>query len=413
MREGGLPEDRSGCSSILSRAGEGAGIRAESFHAPSSQLTAGNLARLPMYLVSGLKYHLAGRLYTPKPLYVTFRVTRRCNSRCVMCSDWKRRGDDPELTLPQTREIFGNPLFDSVQKFALSGGEPTLRDDLVELADTSLACLPKLRSLALLTNGLDPDLVAGKVEGLLRLPRTANLETLSVSVSIDGYGDDHQRIRRVPGAFGKVTETLRRLTDLQRERPFYLCATCVVQPRNVKGLVRLSEFCEQIGIPVTFVPVYVSDFFVEDPVSQASLTLSEVEVSELKSVFHRYLEARLTPSNVPFWREYFDIVAGRRRQTPCFLSRHYIGLDSDGTMYLCPADGSLVYGSALHAAPDQLWYSDQADRMRDRVEKEYCPSCTICCDSAFCLRQEFFFYAQFLVKERIGKLLRRTADGGG
>jgi MoaA/NifB/PqqE/SkfB family radical SAM enzyme len=374
-------------------------------------LTAGNLTRLPQYVVSGLKYHLAGRIYTPKPLYATLRVTRRCNSRCVMCSDWRRQWDGAELTASQTREILSNPLFESVQKFALSGGEPTLRDDLVELADTALSCLPKMRSLALLTNGLDPDAVAAKTEGLLKLPGTANLETLSVSVSIDGYGDDHERIRRVPGAFEKVTETLRRLAELQGEHPFYLCATCVVQPWNVKGLVRLSEFCEQTAIPLSFAPVCASEFFVEDPASRDSLAFSESDLAEFRSVFERYLEARLTPSNVPFWREYFDIVAGKGRKTPCFLSRHYAGLNSDGTLYMCPAGASPVYGSALDVPPDQLWYSDQADRMRDRVEKEYCPSCTISCDSAFCFRQEFFFYATFLLKERMGKYLRRKRHG--
>lgn len=369
------------------------------------QITIKNLMRLPYYVARGLRYHAAGRVYTPGPLYLNFQVTRRCNSRCIMCSDWKRQGDCRELTLDQIGEIVGNPLFDRVEKFALSGGEPVLRGDLIEIAETVLDSCHRIKEMLLLTNGLEPALVLERARGLLTLANRSGLNKFAVSVSLDGYGETHESIRRVPHAFQKVSETIRRLKELQRETPFYLGSVCVVQPLNVSNLVQLSEYAQELELPITFVPVWAGDLFVEDAASQEALRLTENHLRELEVLFEGQLKSRLMPANVPFWREYFSIVGGEKRKLPCFLCHHYARLDSDGMLCSCYVDSSLFYGSALDTPPDKLWYSDRARETRKRIEKLFCPRCTIYCDLAFCFNQEFFYYARFLLKERSKKLL--------
>ena len=187
-----------------------------------------NLLKLPLYFARGVKYHAAGHIYTPKPVSVCLNVTRRCNSRCVMCSDWKRQDSVKELTVTEIGEIFRNSLFDSVENFSLSGGEPTLREDLVEIAQTVLDSCPQIKEMSLFTNGLEPTIVVEKVQGILALPNYKSLSRLTVSISLDGYGDTHQKIRRFPQAFERATETIKRLKQLQRNTPFHLCPTCVV-----------------------------------------------------------------------------------------------------------------------------------------------------------------------------------------
>jgi len=369
-----------------------------------------NLVRLPAYLARGLKYHAAGRVYTPKPLVVGYRVTRRCNSRCVMCSDWKTGNGGRELTLSEIREIFSNPVFGSAEKLILSGGEPSLREDLIEIAEVVLDSCPGVREMVLLSNGLETSLVLEKVRALSNLAARRNLQRFAVSVSIDGCHGLHEKIRRVPQAFERVADTARRLKALQAETPFYFHSVCVVQPLNRSGLVELAEFGSELGLPITFVPVWVGDSFVPDSDSQAALRFTGEQLAELRAVFAGQLEARLTPSNIPLWREYFRIMSGRRRRVPCILRRHYAGLDGDGSLCICNADSSLVYGSALDTPPDKLWYSDEAKALRDRAEREFCPTCTVCCDLAYTFSQEFFYYAAFLAKEQGGKLL--SALGG-
>ncbi len=123
------------------------------------QLTAINLMKLPSYVASGVRYHAAGRIYTPKPIYVGLRVTRRCNAEYVTCSNLGKVDGNGELTVSEIRRFLGSPLFESVDKFVLGGGEATQRGDLVEIAEMVLDSCPQLKDLLLRTNGLEPALV--------------------------------------------------------------------------------------------------------------------------------------------------------------------------------------------------------------------------------------------------------------
>jgi len=369
-------------------------------------ITIRNLLRLPHYAISGVKYHTAGRIHTPKPLYGTLHVIGRCDSKCIMCSNWRRRADERELTLAEIRRIFENPLFSLVEKFSLSGGEPTLREDLAQVAEVILDTCPHVKEVLLQTNGLEPDRVIKRVKEVLTLPRIRKLDKFSISVSLDGYGDIHEKIRRVPHAFERVTETIRRLQELQRANYFYLCSTCVVQPLNLNGLVQISDFSREIGLPIIFSPVCTSDYLVDDAGSKEALRMNEDQLRVLKAFIEGQLQSQLMPSNLPFWREYFNIITGKgRRSLPCYLCHYCANVESNGMLWMCAADNSLVYGSALGTPPDELWYSDKAKEIRRKAEKEFCPRCAICCDLAFAFKLEFFYYARFLLSEKARQLV--------
>lgn len=370
------------------------------------QVSLRNLLRLPYYLTRGIGYHTAGHLHIPKPSYATLRVTGRCNSRCTMCSVWKNI-DNRELSIGEIRGILRNPLFNSIEKFVLAGGEPTLREDLAEIAAVILESCPKLREMVVLTNGLEPTLVEQRVKEVQALPGFGNLPIFAVSVSLDGFGDTHEKIRRVPDAFKRVKATITRLQEISMQTPLYLCSTCVVQPSNVDGLFKLWEFSRDTGFPLIFSPVCTSDAFIEDSGSRNTLVLQHEHLEAIKLLLNDQLKSGLKPSNLPFWREYFNIVGGDKRRLPCHLTHYAANIDSDGTMFLCSADSSLVYGSVLETAPDELWYSRAARELRKRVKREFCPKCTISCDLAFCFSHEFFYYAKFLLREKIKRLLRQ------
>ena len=87
--------------------------------------------------------------------YVRLSLTDRCNFRCQYCMpsegvEWKPR--EALLSFEELTRL-GRVLTElGVDKIRLTGGEPTLRRDLVKLVH-QLGSLPKLKSLALTTNG--------------------------------------------------------------------------------------------------------------------------------------------------------------------------------------------------------------------------------------------------------------------
>ncbi len=157
----------------------------------------------------GLLYTL---FRTPTPPYVILYVTARCNQRCGMCFYWKQqaaaRAED-ELTLAELEKISRG--FSDIVQLSLTGGEPFLRADLCEIA-ALFARNNRVRYLTIPTNGSLPDRIPGMVGRMLEEnPRTV----IRVALSIDGAGEEHDRVRGMPGAYEKLTATYKALLPLR------------------------------------------------------------------------------------------------------------------------------------------------------------------------------------------------------
>ena len=124
------------------------------------------------------------------PLFCGHKVTYNCNLRCKMCPFWKRSSRDS--TLEQEKAILKRVYDCGACGIAFEGGEPLLRNDLVEILAFSRS-LPLHTSI--ITNGtlLESriDEIAPYVNGV-------------VYVSVDGMERTHDAIRGVGGSFRKA-----------------------------------------------------------------------------------------------------------------------------------------------------------------------------------------------------------------
>jgi MoaA/NifB/PqqE/SkfB family radical SAM enzyme len=359
-------------------------------------ISAKHVLKLPAYLASGIKYHAAGKLYTPKPLHSTLTVTRRCNSRCIMCIYWKEHDGAPELSPAEIRDIFKDPVFSSLEYLTLSGGEATLRGDLLEITRTITEICPGIRNLALISNGLDTKKVIKQAQSILEYAQTKNID-FAVSISLDGLGDLHEQIRGIPQAFNKVRATLTELQQLQHTHPFYLSLNCVVQPLNFVHLEAVAAFAAAMGMPLTFSPICTSNVFTDNQGSITRLQFSPSQLAQLKTLVDNNLQPYLSPSNAPFWQEYFQVLQGKKRRIPCFILNYFVNVDSDGSLRMCAADDSLVYGNVKNASPGKIWFSKESALLRKRAKRQYCDHCTIHCDIAKSLTLEFFYFTGYLL----------------
>jgi cyclic pyranopterin phosphate synthase len=131
-------------------------------------------------------------------------VTDRCNYKCVYCRTGELGAQYPELAIADYLKLIKLFVGLGIEKVRITGGEPLLRNGLLELIEE----LAKLRSvngspldLALTTNGhlLDKLAVPLKAAGLQR-----------VTVSMDAVdAPTFERITRVPGSFEKVLTGIR------------------------------------------------------------------------------------------------------------------------------------------------------------------------------------------------------------
>jgi GTP 3',8-cyclase len=131
-------------------------------------------------------------------------VTDRCNYKCVYCRTGELGAQYPELAIADYLKLIKLFVGLGIEKVRITGGEPLLRNGLIELIEE----LAKLRTsngnpldLALTTNGhlLDKLAVPLKTAGLQR-----------VTVSMDAVdAPTFERITRVPGSFEKVLSGIR------------------------------------------------------------------------------------------------------------------------------------------------------------------------------------------------------------
>src|SRR6185369_12872376 len=126
-----------------------------------------------------------GRLVDPQRRvidYLRVSVTDRCNYRCTYCMpedgvDHLQRGDI--LSFEEICALVACFTRLGVSRVRLTGGEPTVRRDLVQLV-RMLRAIPGLRDIALSTNG-------HLLRELARPLRDAGVDRLNVSVdSLDG-----------------------------------------------------------------------------------------------------------------------------------------------------------------------------------------------------------------------------------
>jgi radical SAM protein with 4Fe4S-binding SPASM domain len=142
------------------------------------------------------------------PVHLTLFVTRRCNARCPFCFYSAGEASGDELSLDEYSRI--SRSMGSLLWLAFSGGEPILRDDLMDIAKVfhdnnrpSIILIP--------TNGLMPGRTRVMVEQILNdCPKS----TVVVKLSIDGPRELHDSLRGVGGAFDRTLETYELLAPL-------------------------------------------------------------------------------------------------------------------------------------------------------------------------------------------------------
>ena len=82
-----------------------------------------------------------------QPIDAVVAVTYRCNSRCIMCNIWQIK-NFPEINYEEYLK-----LPSSLRDINISGGEPFLREDLVDIVRVIKRACPKAK-ITISTNGL-------------------------------------------------------------------------------------------------------------------------------------------------------------------------------------------------------------------------------------------------------------------
>jgi 12,18-didecarboxysiroheme deacetylase len=128
---------------------------------------------------------------TDKKPVVVWNVTRRCNLKCVHCYAHARDENFPdELSTAEGKSVLDDLAQFGAPVVLFSGGEPLMRQDLIELADYAVG---RGMRAVISTNGT---LITPSVAQQLK-----SVGLSYVGISLDGLQEVNDRFRGVKGAF--------------------------------------------------------------------------------------------------------------------------------------------------------------------------------------------------------------------
>jgi MoaA/NifB/PqqE/SkfB family radical SAM enzyme len=166
-------------------------------------------------------------------------VTTRCNCRCEHCFYWKQLNQDEDIDLSSIEKISKSSA--SFRTLMLSGGEPFLRNDLVDIAD----CFRQnadIGTFAVPTNGYNTRKI---VEAVAAFSEKVSDVLVKINLSLDGPQDIHDLMRGREGVYRKAMQTLDELITLRGSRPnLEVNVTTVVCAANFE---MMPDFVRQVN----------------------------------------------------------------------------------------------------------------------------------------------------------------------
>ncbi|MGC4085754.1 MAG: radical SAM protein [Vicinamibacterales bacterium] len=336
-----------------------------------------------------------------KPIHPTvliFQCTFVCDARCEMCSNWQRGDRKTDMTLDQIRKAFQNPLWKNIEMAMLSGGEPTTRNDMVEVSQAIIDNLPKIRKYGINTTGLTPHRAIPMLTKVAE-DRAEKGVIFSTRVSIDGVGEMHNEVRHVKGAFEKANKTIDAMRELQKRIPFNFGVSATIFNKNIDDCENILAWAKKEGLDIVFNMVRFSDPMLgNSELAAGSVKPIGRDEERLRQFFlERVRMDPMMDGQNYIHMHYADMIGnGYHREAPCPFQTQGIMLNPDGGLYFC--ENSQVLGNVVTDDAEEIYFRATSQEHRDWIRDTQCPSCLSPCQMNVAAVKQVVPYVKFLVR---------------
>jgi MoaA/NifB/PqqE/SkfB family radical SAM enzyme len=182
-----------------------------------------------------------------RPTSIVFLLTELCNAKCVHCDIWKNRDPEDSPTPEQWKRVFSDlrEWLGPVQ-VVISGGEALMRSFTTELV--AHAGSIGLR-LEILTHGYWED--QGKIE------RLALARPWKVTVSLDGIGDTHTKVRGHVKFWERTSRSIETMKRMRKEHAlgYTIRLKNVIMSHNLDDTIEVARYGNEEGMETFFQPI--------------------------------------------------------------------------------------------------------------------------------------------------------------
>ncbi len=179
-----------------------------------------------------------------KPTSIILLLTERCNAKCLHCDIWKNRGKEDTPTLEQWQQVMRDfrDWLGPVQ-VTISGGEALIKPFTIDLVSyaSSIGLF-----LEILTHGYWKD--QSKIEQL------ALAKPWKVTMSLDGVGDTHTKVRGKDNFWELSWTTIETLKRMRREHDLHhlIRLKNVIMEHNLDDTIEVAKLANEPGMEVFY-----------------------------------------------------------------------------------------------------------------------------------------------------------------
>ncbi|MPZ19571.1 MAG: radical SAM protein [Luteitalea sp.] len=343
------------------------------------------------------------------PTVLIFHITFVCDARCNMCSNWQRGDRKQDITLEQIERVLDSSLWKNLEICSISGGEPTTRNDLVDICRLVTDKLPRLRKLTLNTTGLTPHRAIPMLTKIVELCHARDV-IFSARVSIDGVGEVHNDVRRVKRGFDKASETIAAMKALQKQYPFNFGISSTIFSMNLDDAENILAWARREKLDIVFNMVRFTEAMLGNAELEGDIKPVAKEEEQMRQFFlDRVRQDPLLDGQNFIYMHYADMIGnGYHRLAPCPFQSQGVMLNPDGGLFFC--ENSRVVGNACEEDPETIYFREASQAHREWIRSEKCPTCLSPCQMNVAAIKQVVPYAKFLVRASAEKRRYRSRE---
>jgi len=281
-----------------------------------------------------------------------------------MCDIWKNKKKD--LISP---EIY-KKLPKSLRMIDITGGEPFLRNDIVEIVKVLKETCPRAR-LLITTNGFLPQKIKKQLPEIIRVD-----SKIAFRVSLDGLGKMHEKVRRVPQALEKVMETIE---ILKQGRVKDIGIIFTLMKVNSNQLRKVYDYCKKEKLNFSLNVVHDSlVYFGKDKIC---LRPNYIDVRDDFLYLIKNQIKSLKPKDwVKSWfnQQLYEYMKIHKRVLDCRAGENFFYMDSLGNVFICQFKNWLI-GNLQKSSFEDIWEFQAKNKFLPQVKK--CNDCWMMCSA--------------------------------
>ena len=295
-------------------------------------------------------------------------ITNRCNLKCKMCDI--PLNHDRELSTDKWKKVIEDSAFSGAQTMVFSGGEPLIRDDIIELIEFSKK---NHMNVCLTSNGV---LITDEIACELK---EAGVDV--VNISIEGPQEKHDFLRGA-GSFKKAVSALENL----KKHSIETTVATVISKYNYEQLGFIVDLAKKhYATTIRFQPfstIFMSEtdkksFFLVDPEEK------EKVFSGIQGAIDRCQCNKLATNSIDYMKKAGNyLLSGvNTRRNGCAALWMSAPINEKGEVFPCWVLASQEYliGTVERDNFAEIWGSKKHQAIIDKILKDGCPGCVMSC----------------------------------